>query len=87
MIEIHALLNQAISETKNIERGEEFLLKDLFKGYEWNRIPHKYRLMLGTLFLDYIKERHQTVEAWRKTSSHQQVYKKTKQAGAPYANR
>lgn len=85
MIEIQSLLNQAISETKNINKGEEFLLKDLFKGYEWNRIPHKYRLLLGTLFLDYIREQHPTVEATRKTSSHQQKYKKTKYEGAPYA--
>ena len=84
MIEIQSLLNQAIRETENINKGEEFLLKELFLGYEWKRIPHKYRLLLGTLFLDYIREKHPTVEATRKTSSHQQIYKKTKLKGAPY---
>nr|WP_321295692.1 DUF1413 domain-containing protein [uncultured Sphaerochaeta sp.] len=30
------------------------LVKDLFKGYEWNRIPKRDRTMLGSLFLSYI---------------------------------
>lgn len=76
MTDINLLLNQAVKETVNVKRGEEFLLRELFKGYEWNRIPHKYRLLLGTLFLDYVNRELITVVPTKKTSSNQQKYKK-----------
>nr|WP_295683816.1 single-stranded DNA-binding protein [uncultured Lachnoclostridium sp.] len=76
MTDINLLLNQAVKETVNVKRGEEFLLRELFKGYEWNRIPHKYRLLLGTLFLDYVNCELATVVPTKKTSSNQQKYKK-----------
>ena len=51
---VNDLLEQAISETLNLNNNEVFLLKDLFKGYEWNRISRGDRLLLGTLFLKYV---------------------------------
>ncbi|MDD4112530.1 MAG: single-stranded DNA-binding protein [Herbinix sp.] len=84
MYDIQVLLKQAIDETEKLNKGEEFLLRDLFKGYEWNRISRKYRIVLGTLFLDYIRENHPTIEAIEKTSSKQQMYKKTKLESAPF---
>ncbi|WP_425321160.1 DUF1413 domain-containing protein [Bacillus andreraoultii] len=33
---------------KNCNEGEVFLIKGLFKGYVWNRIPRKDRLLLLT---------------------------------------
>ena len=51
---VNDLLEQAISETLNLNNNEVFLLKDLFKGYEWNRISRGDRLLLGTLFLNYV---------------------------------
>lgn len=53
MLKVNELLEIAISEITNINPGEIFLLRDLFKGYEWNRISRSDRLMLGTLFLNY----------------------------------
>ena len=50
---VNDLLEQAISETLNLNNNEVFLLKDLFKGYEWNRISRGDRLLLGTLFLNH----------------------------------
>ena len=32
------LLARAIEETKHLHTNEIFLVRDLFKGYEWNRI-------------------------------------------------
>ena len=32
------LLTRAIDETKHLNHNEIFLVRDLFKGYEWNRI-------------------------------------------------
>ena len=76
MKEINELLLRAEKETEYINDGEIFLLKDLFKGYEWNRISHKNRLLLGTLFLFFINKTGGSVVAFEKTSSKQQKYKK-----------
>ena len=54
MIDVNELLEEAIRETENLNDGEVFLVKDLFKGYVWNRIPRKDRLLLGTLFLNHV---------------------------------
>ena len=50
MIDVNELLEEAVRETDNLSDGEVFLVKDLFKGYIWNRIPRKDRLLLGTFF-------------------------------------
>ena len=55
MIDVNELLEEAIRETENLNDGEVFLVKDLFKGYVWNRIPRKDRLLLGTLFLNHVR--------------------------------
>lgn len=77
MIDITQLLNQAILETNNLNAGESFLVKDLFKGYIWNRIPRNTRLLLGTLFLNAVNnDSTLKIEIIEKTSSNQQKYKK-----------
>lgn len=80
MNNINNLLNLAINETDHIYIGEKFLLKDLFKGYEWNRIPRKDRLLLGTLFLNWVhsSENNKNIKTTMKTSSNQQQYEKEK---------
>lgn len=35
---INKLLDETVQETENLEEWEIFLVKDLFKGYIWNRI-------------------------------------------------
>ena len=73
---VNSLLKQAISETHNLVQGEVFLVKDLFKGYEWNRIMRKDRLLLGTLFLKHVNDgQSSNIEAIDKTSSNQQRYR------------
>ena len=76
MSDVNKLLEQAISEINFVEVGEIFLVKDLFKGYEWKRIPRSDRLLLGTLFLNYINVVSKVVVSIEKTSSNQQQYKK-----------
>lgn len=76
MGDINELLEQAIKETENLNKGEVFLVKDLFKGYVWNRIPRKDRLLLGTLFLNYVNKMEGNIKAIEKTSSNQQRYEK-----------
>ena len=77
MFDVNMVLEQAISESKFLKKDEVFLVKDLFKGYEWNRIPRKTRLLLGTLFLNYVNSGdNNEIEAIYKTSSNQQKYRK-----------
>lgn len=74
MSDINSLLETAIKETDSLYDGEIFLLRDLFKGYEWNRISRSTRLLLGTLFLNKITSENLEIEASAKTSSGQQKY-------------
>ena len=46
MFDVNELLEEAIKETDNLEDEEIFLVKDLFKGYVWNRIELIDRLLL-----------------------------------------
>ncbi len=71
---VNELLDKAKAEILNLLSGEVFLLRDLFKGYEWNRISRSDRLLLGTLFLNYIKTVDIAVVPIEKTSSGQQRY-------------
>lgn len=75
MLDVNDLLNIAIKETENLNKGEVFLVRDLFKGYEWNRIFRSQRLLLGTLFLNYVNTSKDFIQAIEKTSSGQQKYR------------
>ena len=74
MTDVNMLLAEAIKEAQNLYEGEDFLVKDLFKGYVWNRIPRKDRLLLGTLFLNSVNQMDADLKAIEKTSSNQQKY-------------
>nr|WP_312712953.1 single-stranded DNA-binding protein [Proteiniclasticum ruminis] len=76
MMDVDVLLERALSEVELLKEEEIFLVKDLFKGYEWNRIPVKDRLLLGTLFLHEVHKEKVPVIAVEKTSSHQQRYQR-----------
>lgn len=74
IFDVNCLLEEAIRETENLNEGEIFLVKDLFKGYIWNRIALKDRLLLGILFLNYVHKVNGDLRVFEKTSSHQQRY-------------
>jgi len=74
MIELNELLLRAEKETEHINEGEIFLLKDLFKGYEWNRVSLKNQLIFAFLF--FVNSTSGSIVAFEKTSSKQQKYKK-----------
>ncbi|MHB1485923.1 MAG: single-stranded DNA-binding protein [Saccharofermentanales bacterium] len=78
MSDVNFLLDEAIKETANLNIGEKFLIRELFIGYKWNRIPHKERLLLGILFLNHVNKTNGDVNAIEKTPSNQQRYKKVK---------
>ena len=76
MKDLNSLLKTAVDETSQVREGEIFLVKDLFKGYEWNRIPKGDRLMLGAMFLSYINSHDCKIFAADKGASGQQRYLK-----------
>jgi hypothetical protein len=76
MCDVNKLLDDAINETRNLNDGEIFLVKDLFKGYFWKRIPHGDRLLLGILFLKHVNQSKDCIQIIEKTSSKQQRYRK-----------
>lgn len=74
---MNPLLQQAINELSNLNSGEMFLVKELFKGYEWNRLDRSVRLNLGTIFLNHIQNNSNlSISILGKTSSNQQKYQK-----------
>lgn len=75
-VKANDLLLQAKAELKNVPSGTTFLVRDLFKGYEWNKYPRNIRLVLGTLFLNYVENENTSILVLEKTSSNQQKYKK-----------
>jgi len=76
MMKANDLLLKAIEETANLRKNETFIVKDLFKGYEWNRVTRSDRLLLGTLFLNYANNEQDSIIPIDKTSSGQQKYQK-----------
>lgn len=74
-ITANELLEEAIKQLNHLESGETFIVKDLFRGYMWNRFPRNERLLLGTLFLNYIKTgQSNKVVPSGKNGSNQQKY-------------
>jgi len=71
-------LKQAIVEITSLNSGEEFLVKDLFKGYEWNRLAIGERRTLGSLFLNEVKngQLQLLIGVVNKNSANQQLYVK-----------
>lgn len=48
------LLKYCIREIEYIGEEEVFAVKDLFKGYEWNRLNRGEKINLGYIFKNYI---------------------------------
>lgn len=74
---VEELLQLAIEEIENVQADEIFLVRDLFKGYEWNRLDRRSRLLLGILFLHWVNNSGEDkIIPIEKTSSGQQRYRK-----------
>lgn len=72
---LEELLIRAKETVEEVQTGEIFLLKDLFRGFEWNRIKINNRTKLGMLFSSYV-ETSTKVEMIGKTPQNQFKYKK-----------
>lgn len=69
------MLEQSIIELGNLNDGEIFIVKDLFKGHVWNAQDKSERLTLGTLFMNFVRQNRDKIEVLSKNSSGQQEYK------------
>lgn len=69
-------LKKAVAEIPSLRNNEEFLVRDLFKGYEWNRLQIGERRQLGSVFQNTVKngELKGIVEMGKKSTSNQQIY-------------
>ena len=60
-----------------VQPGENFRVKDLFRGVEWSRIPKGLRTKLGAMFFAYVNgEANSMFEPVGKTPQNQQIYTK-----------
>lgn len=71
------LLEYANKELEELNDGEVFVMKDLFKGYEWKRITRGNRTKLGMMFFEQISRVDDLgVDPLGKTPQNQQQYRK-----------
>lgn len=71
------LIAYAQTEMQNLLAGEEFMVKDLFLGYEWKRIDKGNRTRLGAAFLVFAQSAGAAqIEILGKTPQNQQLYRR-----------
>jgi hypothetical protein len=72
------LFKAAVAEVQNLNQEETFIVKELFKGYLWNREKKNDRLRVGILFLNEVASGKLVgvIEVLDKTTAHQQKYRK-----------
>lgn len=82
MVDINTSLQDlfeiVIKTLDDVNAGEVFIVKELFKGFEWNRIKKGNRTKLGAMVLAYANsdEGASVLETLGKTPQNQQIYKK-----------
>ena len=75
MRSVDELLDYVVMEIDNVPCDTVFLVKDLFKGYEWKQIALNDRLHLGLSFLSYVNNNPNRIVLLEKTASNQQEYR------------
>lgn len=75
---VQDLLTLAVNKLSDVPSGEVFIVRDLFCGVDWKRVPMGTRIKLGSMFLDYVTNPANgiAVELLEKTPQNQQKYKK-----------
>ena len=69
------LLELAKEATGDVVSGEEFIVKDLFRGFEWKRIDRSNRTKLGSMYFAYAQNGGSIViKQLDKTPQNQQKY-------------
>ena len=72
---LDVLLQAAKDTLELVETGEVFTVRELFRGFEWKRLPMGERIRLGSLFYVYAQtEGLDRVTIGEKTKQNQQQY-------------
>lgn len=76
-ITIDNLFGIAKKTLDELNSGEKFIVKDLFKGFEWNRIYIGHRTALGSKFFNFAKnDGCDMIDILGKSLQNQQIYSK-----------
>ncbi|MEG1415622.1 MAG: DUF1413 domain-containing protein [Clostridium sp.] len=71
------LFNEAVGTLSDLEPGETFVVSNLFRGFEWERIEVSNRAILGSMFFRYVNnDGSEIVTPLDKSSEGQQRYEK-----------
>lgn len=71
------LFNEAVNTLSDLQSGESFIVKQLFRGFEWERIDKGNRTKLGSMFFNYANSSGASIiRALGKTPQNQQKYEK-----------
>ncbi len=73
--DVDSLLDMAKHETKLIKPGEKFILRDLFKKYQWERIQETNRKELGKKYWNYVHHEAEHIEAIDKAEDEHPTFK------------
>ncbi len=73
---LNELLEHAKYSLQDVKHDDgEFVVRDLFRGFEWNRIGRGDRTKLGSMFLSYAQhEGANLIVPTEKTPQNQQKY-------------
>ena len=74
MISVNRLVNLAMAEIQNLNSNNgEFIMRDLFVGYQWDSVPINVRMQAGKLFYQQIMNTNRFAERGV-TKDGQQIY-------------
>ncbi len=74
--DVDNLLDMAKHESHLLQSGEKFILRDLFKGYQWDRISDTNRKEVGKKYWNFVHHEIDHIEVLDKTDEGQQKYKR-----------
>lgn len=71
------LFNESVNTLSDLQSGEVFIVKQLFRGFEWERIAKGNRTKLGSMFFSYANNNGSSIiKPLGKTPQNQQQYLK-----------
>mgnify|MGYP001488419839 CR=1 FL=1 len=67
-----------LAELNTVKKGKKFIVKDFFRGIDWNEIPIGVRLNIGSAFLVAAQSEtnKKIIKILPKNSANQQMYQK-----------
>ena len=71
------LFNDSVNTLSYLHSGEIFTVKQLFRGFDWERISTGNRIKLGSMFFNYANNNGSSIiKPLGKTPQNQQQYEK-----------